>query len=78
MKDINLFTAGQFVYSNVAILKATNKFTQEEKELYIPFHNSELGDFFENLMNFILYFEDNDFDINSLVIRSNGKDNEIF
>lgn len=78
MKNINLFTAGQFVYSNVAILKATNKFTQEEKEFYIPFKNNEINDFFENINNFTLYFDDRDYYINSLTIRSNGKDNEIF
>lgn len=78
MKDINLFTAGQYVYNNVAIIKATNKFTQEEKEFYIPFSNSELNDFFENIINFTLYFDDMDFYINSLTIRSNGKDNEIY
>ena len=56
MKDINLFTAGQFIYNNVAILKATNKFTQEKKEFYIPFKNSEINDFFDNINNFTLYY----------------------
>ena len=78
MKEINTFTAGQYVYNNVAVIKATNKFTQEEREFYIPFKNSEIGDFFENINNFTLYFNDRDFYINSLTIRSNGKNNEIY
>ena len=78
MKDINYFTVGQNIYTNIAIFKLTSKYHSSNKEFYVPVGNSEIEEFLFNYPTYAEYLDSCGWYIDSLVLHSNGKDYEIF